>query len=87
MPSTITLNEHFPTFPALSLAVYVTSVVLLTANGGFVFGGSTVNFGRTLVLSSATGMVQLASAKPLMPSEIRISNGQEFLKFGGVLSV
>ena len=85
-PSITILNEHFPMFPAESVAVYFTSVEVMMEYGGTACAGSTVIFGADRELSSAIGMVQLAIAVPLWPRGTRIFDGQDLVNTGGVLS-
>lgn len=85
-PSNTTLNEHSPLFPLASLAVYTTTVLLLKICGGLIPGGTTVTFGARLLLSSATGSVQLTSTVEFTLMFERISEGHP-MKTGGVTSV
>ena len=48
--------------------------------------GLTLTTGTTSLLSVAVGVVQFASAVPLVFSEARMSEGQELSKDGGVTS-
>lgn len=86
LPSTIILKEHFPTLPASSVALYVTTVGCFTLNGGIALDGSTVIVGGTSVLSSAIGIIQLAVAVPSFSSTTRMFAGQDFVNIGGVVS-
>ena len=72
--------------PAESTAVYVTSDVSLNLYGGRTPMGLTSTAGAMSLLSVAIGIVQFASALPLVFNETRMSEGQEFSKDGGVTS-
>ena len=77
---------HKAILPFESTAVYVTSDVSLTLCGGRTPTGVTLMAGAKPLLSVAIGIVQFASALPLIFNERRMSKGQEFSKDGGVTS-
>jgi len=72
--------------PFESTAVYVTVDVSLNLYGGRTPIGMTLTTGAVSLLSVAIGIVQFASALPLIFNETRMSEGQEFSKDGGVTS-
>ena len=73
-------------FPLPSLAVYTTRVVSLKICGGLIPCGRTVICGARLLLSSATGWVQLTSAVEFALMLARISD-EQLMNTGGVTSV
>ena len=73
-------------FPLASLAVYTTKEVSLKICGGLIPGGTTVTCGATLLLSSATGWVQLTNAVEFTLISARISE-EHLMNTGGVTSV
>lgn len=77
---------HKAMFPFESTAVYVTIDVSLNLYGGRMPMGLTLTTGRLLLLSLAIGIVQFASALPLIFNERIMSEGQELSKDGGVTS-
>ena len=77
---------HESILPLASTAVYVTIAVSLNLYGGRTPMGLTLTDGAMPLLSVAIGMVQFASALPLIFNETRMSEGQEFSKDGGVTS-
>ena len=77
---------HKAILPFESTAVYFTSDVSLNLCGGRTAIGLTLTAGVKPLLSVAVGIVQFASALPLIFNERRMSKGQEFSKDGGVTS-
>ena len=77
---------HKALLPFESTAVYVTIDVSLNLCGGRTPIGLTLMAGGESLLSVAIGIVQFASALPLIFNETRMSKGQEFSKDGGVTS-
>lgn len=73
-------------FPLASLAVYTTKAVPLKICGGLIPGGNTVNCGARLLLSSATGRVQLTNAVEFALMFARISEGH-LMNTGAVTSI
>ena len=58
----------------------------MNLNGGRTPGGLTLTAGAMLLLSLAIGIVQFASALPLIFNGTSMSEGQEFSNDGGVTS-
>lgn len=85
-PSKTTLNEHSFLFPFVSFAVYTTMVVLLKMCGGRIPEGTTVTCGARLLLSRATGSVQLTNDVEFTPRLARISEGH-LINTGEVTSI
>lgn len=77
---------HKAILPFESTAVYVTSNVSLNLCGGRTPIGVTLMAGAKSLLSVAIGIVQFASALPLILNVTRMSKGQELSKDGGVTS-
>ena len=77
---------HKAILPFESTAVYVTSDVSLNLCGGRTPIGVTLMAGAKSLLSVAIGIVQFASALPLILNVTRMSKGQELSKDEGVTS-
>lgn len=77
---------HKAILPFESTAVYVTSDVSLNLCGGRTPIGVTLMAGAKSLLSVAIGIVQFASALPLILNVTRMPKRQELSKDGGVTS-
>lgn len=77
---------HEAVFPFESTTVYVTIDVSLNLYGGRTPMGLTLTAGAMSLLSMGIGIVQFASALPLIFNETSMSEGQEFSNDGGVTS-